>query len=133
MTRGARNPNLQVVIITHASHVCSQHLFGLPLKMNRMHRTQFDHALLKLQSLVIWSCLFWPSLMRNLREALTALEQKLLTFDLRSLSPALHNLWLLLVSLYVLFPYFRPRDGTPENCFFQLSSYTRASTCICCS
>ena len=60
--------------------------------------------------------------MRNLREALTALEQKLLTFDLRSLSPALHNLWLLLVSLYVLFPHFRPRDGTPENCFFQMSS-----------
>ena len=28
-TRGARNPNLQVVI-THASHVCSQHSFGLP-------------------------------------------------------------------------------------------------------
>ena len=28
--RGARNPNLQVVI-THASHVCSQHSFGLNL------------------------------------------------------------------------------------------------------
>ena len=27
-TRGARNPNLRVVI-THASHVCSQHSFGL--------------------------------------------------------------------------------------------------------
>ena len=27
-TRGARNPNLQDVI-THALHVCSQHLFGL--------------------------------------------------------------------------------------------------------
>ena len=32
------------VDITHASHVCSQHLFGLPLRMNGMHRTQFDHA-----------------------------------------------------------------------------------------
>ena len=32
-TRGARNPNLQVVI-THASHLCSQHSFGLPLRMN---------------------------------------------------------------------------------------------------
>ena len=41
-TRGARNPNLQV-FITHASHVCSRHSFGLPLKMNGMHRTQFDH------------------------------------------------------------------------------------------
>ena len=42
-TREAHNPNLQVVI-THASHVCSQHSFGLPLRMNGMHRTQFDHA-----------------------------------------------------------------------------------------
>ena len=32
-TRGARNPNLQVVI-TQAWHVCSQHSFGLPLRMD---------------------------------------------------------------------------------------------------
>ena len=51
-TIGARNPNLRV-FITHASHVCSQHLFGLPLRMNEMHRTEFDHARLDLQSLVI--------------------------------------------------------------------------------
>ena len=38
----ARNPNLHVVI-THASHVCSHHSFGLPLRMNGMHKTQFDH------------------------------------------------------------------------------------------
>ena len=37
-TRGAGNPNLQVGI-THASHVCSQHLFGLLLSLNRMQRT----------------------------------------------------------------------------------------------
>ena len=42
-TRGARNPNPQVVI-THASHVCSEHLFGLPLRINGMHGTQFNHA-----------------------------------------------------------------------------------------
>ena len=42
-TRGARNPNLQVVI-NHASQVCSQHSFGLPLRMNEMHRRQFDQA-----------------------------------------------------------------------------------------
>ena len=48
----ARNPNLQVVI-THASHVCGQHSFGLPLRMNGMHRTQFDHARLDLLSLVV--------------------------------------------------------------------------------
>ena len=51
-TRGARNPNLQVVI-THASHVCSQHSFGLQLRMNGIHGTQFDHARLDLLSLVI--------------------------------------------------------------------------------
>ena len=42
-TRGARNLNLQVVI-KHASHVCGQHSFGLPLRMNGMHKTQSDHA-----------------------------------------------------------------------------------------
>ena len=49
-TRGACN--LQVVI-THASHVCSQHSFRLPLRMYGMHRTHFDHARLDLLSLVI--------------------------------------------------------------------------------
>ena len=48
--RGTRNPNLQVVIM-HASHVCSQHLFGL--RMNGIKRTQFDHSHLDLLSLGI--------------------------------------------------------------------------------
>ena len=51
-TRGARNPNPQVVI-THERHVCSQHSFVLPVRMNGMYRTQFDHAWLDLLSLVI--------------------------------------------------------------------------------
>ena len=67
-TRGARNPNLQVVI-THASHVCSQHSFGLPLRTNGMHRTQFDHARFDILLLVIWSRVFWPSVTRNVRKA----------------------------------------------------------------
>ena len=50
--RGARNPNLQV-LITHASHVCSQNSFGLPLRMNGMHKPQFDHARLDPLPLVI--------------------------------------------------------------------------------
>ena len=50
-TRGARNPNLQV--IAYARHEYTQHSFGLPLRMNGMHRTQFDHARLDLLSLVI--------------------------------------------------------------------------------
>ena len=37
-TRGAGNPNLQVGI-AHASYVCNQHLFGIPLRMYGMHRT----------------------------------------------------------------------------------------------
>ena len=35
---GARSPYLHVVI-THASHVCSQHSFKLPLRMNGMQKT----------------------------------------------------------------------------------------------
>ena len=54
------NPNLQVVIM-HESHVCSKHLFGLPLRMYGMHRTHFDRARLDFLSLVIWSCVFWSS------------------------------------------------------------------------
>ena len=50
----ARNFKLQVVII-HASHVCSQHSFGLPLRMNGTHRSlQLDHSHLGLLSLGIW-------------------------------------------------------------------------------
>ena len=56
-TRRAPNPNLQVVI-THALHVYSQHSFGLPLRMNGMYRTQFDHVRLDFLSLVIWSRVF---------------------------------------------------------------------------
>ena len=50
--RGAHNPNLQVVI-THALHERSQHLFGLPLRMNGIHRTQFEHMRLDHLPLVI--------------------------------------------------------------------------------
>ena len=38
----ASNPNRQVVIM-HASHVCSQHSFGLPLRKDGIHKMQFDH------------------------------------------------------------------------------------------
>ena len=51
-TKGACNSNLQVVV-THASHVCSQHSFGLPIRMYGKHRKHFDHARLDLLSLVI--------------------------------------------------------------------------------
>ena len=96
-TRGARDPNFQVVIM-HASHVCSQHLFGLPVRMCGMHRTQFDHTRLDLPLLVIWSRAFLTICHMELSQS-TALEQK--RFELRSLSPALRNVWLLLVYLYI--------------------------------
>ena len=51
-TRGARNPNLQVVI-THALHLRSQHSFGLPIRKNEMYRTHFDHTRLDFLSFVI--------------------------------------------------------------------------------
>ena len=31
-------------VIAYVSHVCSQHSFGLPLRINGMHRTQYDHV-----------------------------------------------------------------------------------------
>ena len=54
--------------ITNASHVCSRHSFGLPLRINEMHRMQFDHERLNLLPLVILSPTFWPSVTGNLRK-----------------------------------------------------------------
>ena len=57
------------LLLCMASHVCSQHSFGLPPRMNGMHRTQFDHARLDFFSLVIWSRVFWLSVTCNFRKA----------------------------------------------------------------
>ena len=51
-TRGARNPNLQVVI-RHASNLCSQHSFGFQVRMNGMHKTHFDYVRIDLLPLVL--------------------------------------------------------------------------------
>ena len=99
-TKGARNPNLQVVI-THASHVRSQQSFELPLKMNGMHRTQFGQAPFGLSTarylikgvLTVKTSVCQVKLRQSGQS--TVLEQKRL--DLRSLSPTLPNLWLLRV------------------------------------
>ena len=80
-------------VITHESRVCSQHSFGLPLRMNGMHKLQFDRARFD-----VLPC-------RVKLTQSTALEQKRL--DLRSLSPAVPNLWLLLVLGNTCpYPYF---------------------------
>ena len=76
-TRGAHNPNLQVVIM-HTSHLCRQHSFGLPLRMNGMHKTQFDCACFDFLPCIIWSCVFWSSVKWNVPKR-TALKQKCLT------------------------------------------------------
>ena len=79
LTRGARKPNLQGVI-THASHLCSQRSFGLPLRMNGMHITQFDHARLDLLILVNWSRVFLTICHVKLTQS-TAWRKSVLTFD----------------------------------------------------
>ena len=100
-TKGARNPILQVAI-THASHVCSQHSFGLPLQMNEMYKTQFDHVCLDLLSHVIWSRVFWISDTWNLRKAQWCRE-----------SVALCYLWLLQVY----------NNKKQQMCFFVIANY----------
>ena len=69
-----------------------------------MHRTLFDHARLDLLSLAIWSRACFDRLSGLKLSRSTALERK--CFDLRSLSPALHSLWLLLV-IYISIPFLR--------------------------
>ena len=45
--------NQGLVVIMHVSHtVGSQHLFGLPLRMNGLYETQFDREGLDLLSLI---------------------------------------------------------------------------------
>ena len=90
--RGARNPNLQVVI-THASHVCSQHSFGLNLvprvfglSDQKARRLDLGTRLTSTKNEwnaqnAIWSRAFGPSITRNfitrvLTTQSTAMEQK---------------------------------------------------------
>ena len=73
-TRGARNPNLQVVI-THASHVCSQHSFILVPRARRflvkLSRVALGTRMTSTKNEwnaqnPIWSRAFGPSITRNL-------------------------------------------------------------------
>ena len=45
----------RLLLHMHRMYVASINLFGLPLKMNGMHRTQFDRLCLDFLSLIIWS------------------------------------------------------------------------------
>ena len=68
-TRGANDRNLHVVV-THAVHVRSQHSFGLPLRMNGIHRTQFDHSWLDR------SCLRWRTCRPMVEDAPRRMREK---------------------------------------------------------
>ena len=73
---------------------CSQHSFGLPLRLNGMHITQFDHARLDLLSHVIWSLVFWQFVIWNLIKA-QRWSNSVLTLD---------RCWLVLLYFHT-FPY----------------------------
>ena len=95
------NHNLHVVI-THASHVCSQHSFQPPQRINGMHRMQLhrmqcDHAHFKLLPLVVTHVL-----------TIRWVKPAQCWSKIWSLSRALFNLWLLLV-------FYRPLDRDLSN------------------
>ena len=85
MCRWQVEPSILIsIVLVYASHVCSQHSFGLPLTMNADAQK------------AIWSRAFGPSITRNLITCVltichmkfaqsTALDQK--SFDLRSFEP----------------------------------------------
>ena len=60
-----------------------------------MYLTQFNHARFFFLLLVFWSRVFWPSVTWNLRRSRR--WSKSVWTSVRSLSPALRNLWLLLL------------------------------------
>ena len=64
-TRGTHNPNLQVVI-THASPYVA---VWTSIKYERNAQNAIYHAHLNIESLVIWSRVFWLSLTWNLLKA----------------------------------------------------------------
>ena len=90
-------------VITHASHVCSQHLFGPPLRMNRIYRTQFEHARFNLLSLNLITHV-WTISHEKPTQSTHCTGAK--TFDLRSSSPTLLNLWILHVQVYLYINFF---------------------------
>ena len=92
------SPQNLLFVITHASHVYSQHLFGPPLRMNRIYRTQFEHARFSLLPLNLITHV-WTICHEKPTQSTHCTGVK--TFDLRSLSPTLLNLWLLHVQVYL--------------------------------
>ena len=92
------SPQNLLFVIMHASHVCSQHLFGPPLRMNRIYRTQFEHARFNLLSLNLITHVWTISHEKPTQSTLCTGAK---TFDLGSSSPTLLNLWILHVQVYL--------------------------------
>ena len=95
---GRQEQPAKSLVITHASHVCSQHLFGPPLRMNRIYRTQFEHARFNLLPLNLITHV-WTICHKKPTQSTHCTGAK--TFDLGSSSPTLLNLWLLHVQVYL--------------------------------
>ena len=94
----------------------NQHSFGLPLRKNGIHRKQLYQARLDLLSLVTCSRVFWRSDLS--RKTYTKHSNGTKRFDIRSLSPALRNLWLLLV-------YIKKLDRRTLNSYIDLPQSNR--------
>ena len=95
---GRKEQPAKSLVITHASHVCSYHLFGPPLRMNRIYRTQFEHARFNLLPLNLITHV-WTICHEKPTQSTHCTGAK--TFDLGSSSPTLLNLWLLHVQVYL--------------------------------
>ena len=78
--------------------------------MNGRHITQFDHALLDLLSLVLWSRMF-DHLSHEIY-AKRSVKARTLRLHLWLLSPTLPNLWLFLVITDIYHDYLHERVGT---------------------
>ena len=104
-TRRFLSPAILISRLLLRTSIRLKRSFGIPLRIHGMHRTHFDHCAfepsISILSLVIWSRVLWPSV--KLTQS-TALEPK--RFARRSLSPPLHNSWLLLVRTIDI-PQFR--------------------------
>ena len=90
-----------ILISTHALHVCTKHLFGLPLRMNGCSESNLIlHVWTFYHSLYDDACFDHLSL-----ETYTKHSIRVKAFWLLIVSPALCNLWLLLVCVPVFLSF----------------------------
>ena len=96
-----RQEETAILISTHALHVCTQHSFGLPLRMNGCSESNLIlHVWTFYHSLYDDACFDHLSL-----ETYTKHSIRVKAFWLLIVSPALCNLWLLLVCVPVFLSF----------------------------